>query len=256
MKLRKAVKVVMVAGGLTCIAYSIVISAVSRFGLENAALIVIGAASAICGSYRRKILPYTRRGVGRVLKYIFYGGTAVFVVSFGISLIAMTVASNTKASSGADAIIVLGCGLRGQNITLTLRARLDKAYEYAMENPGAIIVVTGGQGPGEDVTEAFAMQRYLISRGIAENRILTEDASTNTKENMLLSKPVLDSYFNRSKYSSVVVTSNFHMLRSLEYAKIMELDAQGLSSNTPFYLVPSYYIREYLALIKLYVFRM
>lgn len=256
MKPRKVVNVVLVAGGLTCTAYSIVMGAANRFGLEHAALIAIGVASAVCGAFGRKILPYTARGVGRVLKFIFYGGVAIFVLSFGVSLIVMSAAANTKTNINADAIVVLGCGLKGQTITPTLRARLDKAFEYSMENPDAVIVVTGGKGPGEDITEAFAMHRYLSDKGISENRILMEDASTNTKENMLLSKPVLDSYFNGSAYSSVVVTSDFHMLRSLEYARIMELDADGISSKTPFYLVPAYYIREYLALIKLYIFRM
>lgn len=256
MKLIKAIKAVMAAGGAALVLYSVAISSVNRFGLENAALIIIGLVSVIYALFWHKISPYIKRGVPRILKYIFYSGIIIFIITFTVSLIAILFAANKKSDIKADAVIVLGCGLKGRTISLTLASRLDKAYECAVANPNAVIITSGGQGPGEDISEALAMKEYLKRKGIDENRILTEDASSNTKENMMLSKIVLDSYFNGSEYSAVVVTSDFHMLRSLEYARLMELNAQGLSSKCKFYFIPVYYMREYLALIKLFVFRL
>ena len=70
---------------------------------------------------------------------------------------------------------------------LTLARRLDAALAYLEENPKAYVVVSGGQGAGEDISEAEAMRRYLAARGIEESRILMEDKSMSTLENFLFS---------------------------------------------------------------------
>ena len=93
-----------------------------------------------------------------------------------------------------DAVIVLGAGLRGENLSLILRNRLDAAVEYYNENPEAVIVVSGGQGPDEDIPEAEAMERYLYEQGVPLNKIIKEDKSTSTEENFKFSKELLETY--------------------------------------------------------------
>ena len=89
-----------------------------------------------------------------------------------------------KPEDNCDYIIVLGCQIRGDWITKSLKNRLDAAYDYACSNQDTRIIVSGGQVKGENKTEALAMYEYLCSRGISSERIVMEDKSTDTNENM------------------------------------------------------------------------
>lgn len=90
-------------------------------------------------------------------------------------------------------MIVLGAGLRGERVTDLLARRLDAAYDYHLENPNAVIVVTGGQGPGEDIPEARAMKAYLVEKGVPEKQILEEASSTSTEENFCFAREIWNS---------------------------------------------------------------
>ena len=89
-----------------------------------------------------------------------------------------------QPENGADYMIVLGARVRGDRISPLLRYRLEKALDYLSENQDTMVVVSGGKGTGENVSEAEAMQAYLVEHGIADNRILQEDASANTDQNI------------------------------------------------------------------------
>jgi uncharacterized SAM-binding protein YcdF (DUF218 family) len=146
-------------------------------------------------------------------------------------------------------LIVLGGGLRGDRLTIPLEQRLIKALEYHRRNPGALIVVSGGQGPGEDVTEASAMAAYLEANGVPRDIIVLEDKSTSTEENFLFSKIVLDERLGEG-FSVVFVTNRFHLFRASKSAAKAGLDAQSLAApSKPAYLWPNNYFREYLAIL-------
>ena len=96
-----------------------------------------------------------------------------------------------NADYNEDAVIVLGAGINGDKVTYPLKVRLDKAIEYHKLNPDALIVVTGGQGFQETVTEAYAMEKYLVQNGVEASKIIKEEKATSTNENMRFSKKLL-----------------------------------------------------------------
>src|SRR5699024_5969490 len=90
-------------------------------------------------------------------------------------------------------IIILGAGVRSEEVTPLLRSRLDKALAYQEKQKEKIkFVVSGGQGPDEPVAEAFAMRKYLLSQGIPNQQIIYEDQSTTTLENLQFSKKLIE----------------------------------------------------------------
>ena len=122
---------------------------------------------------------------------------------------------HAEAEAGADYCIVLGAQMKSSGPSEVLRRRLDKAVEYLLANPGTMVIVSGGKGSNEPVSEAVGMYDYLIKAGIAPERILTEDQSGNTFENLLFSGELLD----KENDSVVLVTKNFHMFRALGIAR-------------------------------------
>ena len=146
-----------------------------------------------------------------------------------------------------DAAIVLGAAVHGKTPSLTLKKRLDKAVEYHKQNPDAIIVVSGGQGNGEDISEAEAMEIYLIDQGVAADKIIKEDKSTSTTENFTFSKEILDKHFNK-EYTTCFITNEYHVLRAVDCAKSVGLtDITHLHSNTNLSYLISGSLRECLA---------
>ena len=151
----------------------------------------------------------------------------------------------------ADYVIVLGAQVRGTRITKSLRYRLDIALEYLEENPSAKVIVSGGQGSGEDISEAAAMKGYLIERGLEAERILLEDRSVNTAENIRFSKELIEADGGSEEASVVIATNSFHVFRALRIAAKQGLtQVSGLSARNDQILMASYYVRECLAIIK------
>jgi uncharacterized SAM-binding protein YcdF (DUF218 family) len=149
----------------------------------------------------------------------------------------------------ADYLIVLGAAIEGETITPFLKARLDAGVIYLQKYPDAKVVVSGGQGKGEDITEAEAMRRYLVANGIDENRILLEPTATSTMENFKLSKRLIENITGEPLTEAVFVSNSFHILRSKMLARRNNLKAHAISRN-PSDRQFSMYIREYFAFIK------
>lgn len=170
----------------------------------------------------------------------------MFLLSYGLS---------DTVSGKEDAIIVLGSGIRGELLTQGLKNRLDAAIDCYEENKDLIIVVSGGQGPQEDITEALAMERYLLSQGIPQESIIKEEKATSTFENFVNSKSILDNFFD-GEYKTSFVSNEYHIYRASSLARIAGFETvTHTHSNTMWYtLVPST-LRETLAVVKLWVFR-
>lgn len=147
-------------------------------------------------------------------------------------------------------IIVLGACIRGRKITGALRRRLDKAVTYLEENPETLVIVSGGQGKGEDVTEAFAMREYLIQRGIEEKRIRMEEKSRTTRENLAFSRQLL----KKNEGEVGIVTNNFHMYRAIKLAKLEGYkEVRGIVAGCDSVLFLNYMVREFFAILQLYL---
>lgn len=152
-----------------------------------------------------------------------------------------------KPQPNADYVLVLGAQVKGKNPTYALQARLNTAYKYALDNPDTILILSGGKGPGEDVTEAYAMAEYLKNKGLDESRMILEQQSTSTYENVLYSKELTVS----PDATVVLVTNHFHVFRGVGVAKKQGLtNVEGLGAPTKWYTIPNQYVREAFAVIK------
>ena len=115
----------------------------------------------------------------------------------------------------ADAVIVLGAGVNGTEPSLSLRTRLDAALDYLEAHPEIPVVLTGGTGYGEEISEAACMYDYLTAHGVEPGRLILEDQASNTAENFALSKPLLyEAGVDPAEGRVAVVTNDFHIARS------------------------------------------
>lgn len=172
---------------------------------------------------------------------------AILLLTFIITEFVIVSYGSKEPQPNADYVLVLGAQVKGTRLTYALQARLDVAYEYAADNPKSMVIVSGGRGPGEDVTEAYAMAEYLKSKGLDESRLILEAQSTSTYENIEYSKQFMDSMDSKV----VLVTNHFHVYRSVGVAKKQGFtNVEGLGAPTKWYTIPNQYVREAFAVIK------
>ncbi|MFF9147784.1 YdcF family protein [Streptomyces sp. NPDC014861] len=157
----------------------------------------------------------------------------------------------------AGFVVVLGSGLiGGRRVPPLLASRLDRGremYERLAERGGPtppLLVVSGGRGPDEEVPESHAMAAYLVERGFPEDRIVREDRSRNTEENLLFSRELMEA--ERPGAGCVIVTNNFHAFRAALMARKAGVDGQVVGSPTAKYFWPSATIREFAAVFLEY----
>ena len=146
-----------------------------------------------------------------------------------------------------DYIIVLGAHVDGTRMTLALLERARRALLYLKENPGTRAVLSGGKGDGENISEAEAMYRYLIGHGIEGNRLILEEESTSTKENLEFSRRKIGT----TDCSIGVVTNNFHVWRGAAIARKCGFrEVVMVPSRYRSWRLLVYIPREILAIIK------
>lgn len=158
----------------------------------------------------------------------------------------MTDGMEPLADGSLEYAIILGAKVNGETPSLTLRYRLEEALSYAEEYPDVKFILSGGQGPDEDIAEGEAMRRFLVERGVVEERLLLETNSTSTYENILYSKKLLPEDVN----AVTLITSDFHLARARLIADNLDLETDALPAKTPKSVVAKQNIRERLALIK------
>ena len=208
---------------------------------------IIGFPLFVLGVFHKEINKFFKKTVaGKVIKLLLLTGYTAFIILFGsYSLFAYCV-GHKDVEKSADVLVVLGCGIKGEQVTLTLKNRLDRATEYIKNNPDTIVIVSGGKGKYESVSEAYAMKLYLVNNGINENKIILEDSSYSTEENFLNSKEIINDMFpNGAKV--VFVTTYFHVLRAELVAKKLDLYANGIGANGLWYITFNDYLREFAA---------
>lgn len=179
-----------------------------------------------------------------------------FVLGFIIFLTSSLIYNLWYEKRNKDYLIVLGAGLIGDRVTPLLASRIDKAIEFynSQKEKGVKppkIIMSGGQGADEVVSEAFAMKSYALEMNIPEEDILMEDKSTNTKENLKFSTNLIKNDSPKNNPKVLLFTTNYHVLRAGILAKSMGLNYNGLGSKTKFYYYVSAIIREYIAIIYL-----
>lgn len=157
-----------------------------------------------------------------------------------------------KADEGAETVIVLGCKVRGETPSKFLYDRCLAAAEYLNDNPDAIVIASGGQGAGEDISEAQCIENILLENGIEKSRIYKEEKSTNTSENIAFSKEVIKN--NNLSEKVVIATNEFHEYRAKLYCDREGLEFHSHCSHTSFYSLLTFSTREMLGVVKYKVF--
>ena len=177
------------------------------------------------------------------------------VAAASLTFITFMAVAATRKPAGEDAtLIVLGAKIHGERPSLMLRQRLTVAADYLAQHPQAKCVVSGGQGPDEDYTEAHVMKKYLTEQGIEAERIYEEGRSTNTHENIGYSMEII-----RAEGLSehiVIATQEFHQYRASVLAKWQGVDKVGaLTCASPPHLLLCYWVRECAAICRLWLLR-
>ena len=187
-----------------------------------------------------------------VLVYIIGYLECMFISTVMCSFLA----TKYKVPMDRDYIIILGCAIRGDgSLTPLLKDRVDSAVafekkQYRTNGKHAVFVPSGGQGADEVISEGEAMENYLKSIGIPEDRIAREDKSTSTLENMKFSKEVIDGLSDSEDKKIAFATSSYHVFRGYIMAKKSEMeDAKGISAKTKAYFFPNAFLREFVGLL-------
>lgn len=234
--------------GAGCILYCIGIAVVGfgtyfflTWGVLGAVFLLLGGLLA-----NRALVRKLPKWLRAVCVTVFCLGVILFAAVEGLILSQY----NASPAPGADYVIILGAQWKPQGPSNVLQRRLDQAIPYLNENPDTIVIVSGGQGSNEPISEAAGMRQYLVDVGISDDRILLEDKSTNTWENMVFSGTMLD----RENDRVVIVTNNFHMFRALQIARKQGYqNVEGLSADTLKGMVPNNLLREFLGVVKDYL---
>ena len=225
--------------GMICIALPF------HVGMTGVCLLLLAAVLAALELLRRKKAP---RIWSRILIALTALGMAAVFGSMG--LIIAQGRDDEMPQNAPEFVVVLGAQINGDQPSLTLKKRLDRAYEYMTEYPQATVFVSGGQGPDETQTEASVMAAYLERRGIAPERIVREEQASDTRENLIFSAELAQAR-GVDTGSVLIITSDFHMARAKYIARTLGMTPYGLTSGTaPWVLKVNYELREVFAFVK------
>ena len=189
----------------------------------------------------------------RVLRALLAAG---FVLFAALETMVIRGSLAEKTDEPVSAVIVLGAGVNGETPSLTLRTRIDAAAAYLEEHPDVPVILSGGQGPGEAITEAECMRRALVRRGADESRLYPEERSTSTQENLRYSRAILEELGVDPAQRVAIVTSDFHLCR----ARLMwGGDTAAVPAHLPSALyfqclTVNYFIREAFGLAAYFVY--
>ncbi|MDO4816165.1 MAG: YdcF family protein [Bacillota bacterium] len=185
------------------------------------------------------------RFMGRRLRMVICIILAICLAYFVIIEIPIIGASSGDKDFEADYIIVLGALVRGKEPSLSMIERTQAALDYMNKHPDTMVIVSGGQGDMEDISEAEAMYRWLVDNGADESRILLEDKSTSTLENLTFSFDIIRQRGDDPAEATAVVTSEYHIYRAKLLGRDLGVELGGISAHTTYFSVRvNYYIRE------------
>ena len=182
---------------------------------------------------------------------------AVGILSFSVTEGKIIHGMTSEPEEELDYLIVLGAQVKKTVPSKALGLRLQKACEYLKEHSQTKAVLSGGQGSGEEIAEAECMYRYLTEHGIPEERLLKEECSTTTRENLMYSARVLADSRQEVTTETVLgskiglVSNNFHIYRALLLAeKFGYRKVYGVPAASDWKLQIHYMVREYFAVLK------
>ena len=240
----KIINIIVLALGIGMIAYYFALGFAVRFGqslqflwLVMGVLFILRALFWIWAEKTGFVPP---RGIvvpGRIVVGL---GLAAFLIVEGI----IFAAGCAAPAQGLDYIVVLGAKVNGTQPSGALRNRIQVAAEYLQDNPGTMAVLSGGQGSDEQISEAQCMYENLVRLGVDPKRLVMEDQSTDTSENLVFSRKLIP-----EDAAVGLVTNNFHIFRSLHLAKGLDWEVSGVPVATSWISFPHYMMREFVGVV-------
>lgn len=231
------------AAGILCILYYLACGLFVRFGQSVLWIWPIVGGLLIARYFLAKngIIAAIPKGLLITGRSLIALGAAAF-----IAVQCMIVGGMVSAApAGLDYLIILGAHVNGTEPSIALQTRVDKAIEYLNENPETIVVASGGQGYDEEIPEAECIIRLLKEAGIDESRIIREDQSTSTAENIRFSYALMED----ENATVGVVTNSYHMFRAKLIAKSNgSHPVYGVAGGSSLFLLPHNMTREFLSL--------
>ena len=193
-----------------------------------------------------------RHGLQQLAQYLWVLLSYWICVFFGTIIMGYLV-TKVRIVYDKDYVVVLGCSIsKTGGLRPLLKERANRAIRFAWDQERAtgkpvLYVPSGGKGEDEILSEASAMELYIVAHSAEFDEVFPEKESRNTYENMLFSKRIIDGRSPNAKIA--YVTTNYHVLRSGMLARIVGLDAQGIASKTKWYFWPNGFIREFVAIV-------
>ena len=243
---KRILQIALIAIGILGLIWFLTPYAVGRImNLGNGTGVVIMALIMAYGAFMPKINQAIKKLYAQKIGKVILTGILVMVAAVillaGVETAFMIKAATTKPSEDAT-VVVLGCRAYGSRPSIMLATRLEAAYEYLVEHPDAVCIVSGGQGPDETMPEAECMYLYLTEKGIAPERIYQENQSTSTRENLLFSQEIIEAEGLNPEIA--IVTNEYHEYRASRVGNDLKMECSAIPSKTPLWLFPTYYMRE------------
>ncbi len=222
------------------------------------AILIVLSGAVVCVTSPAKYIGMVLAGVG-VLVWLFPRlplagqlvlGAIVLAAAVGFAILELPIlrGAHTDADPEADFLIVLGAKVNGVTPSYAMEDRLNAALDYLNAYPDATVIVSGGQGDDEGVSEAEAMAVWLRTHGVADARILLEDASETTRQNLENSFAVIRAHGGSPERGVAIVTSEYHLYRAREMAAALGAKPIGVAARTSIFgMRVNYFIREGIA---------
>ena len=149
----------------------------------------------------------------------------------------------------SDVIIVLGAEVRGDQPSPALADRCDWAYQIYQEGYAPKLILSGAKGSGR-ISEAEAMRRYLLKKGVPDDAMLLEENSYSTRENLANSKAIMA---EQGMKTAIITTHLFHQKRAQYLAKELGMQTSGYGKQSPAMYEPYWRLRETASMVKAYL---
>lgn len=183
--------------------------------------------------------------------YFYFSLVLIYFTVYAVGYTVAAALNLVNIRKQADYVVVLGSGLMGDQVTPLLAARIDCGIEVYRKNPGSKLIMSGGQGPDEDVPEGVAMTRYAVSRGVPEADIIVEDRAVNIRENLLFSYALMPEVAEGKTPKVALATTNYHLFRALLLARSLNLKCWGAGAPTKVYFAVNAFIREFIGYLSM-----
>ena len=244
--------IVLIAIGIACVLYGVAVMMLGSGTWFFAFWYVLGVVALVAAwaviSGRWEALP-------AIARHVVEGVLVVLLAGFVATQVLILQDFGDEGEPDLDYIVVLGAGVNGTVPSLSLRERINAAYDYLTAHPDSIAVVSGGKGNGEDITEALCMYNELTKMGIDGSRVWMEDKATSTFENLQFSMALIEERTGSRPASVGIVSSEYHLFRAGLFADAQNVDSIGIPATTTWpHLRINYFIREIIAVWHYIVF--